>query len=376
MGLSLEEDYAYKRVQHAIAQQASSGSIKLLDPSAKRIPPIPEGIEHLSLQMMHITELPPLPESLEVLDLGHLDITTLPVLPASLKHLYLNGNWELTSLPDHFPPTLEVFYCAGSQKLASIPPVPASMTELTLEKSGITELPPLDTTELRKLDLTNSFRLQTLPPLPPTLGYLDISYTNISVLPPLPASLRILRANNAKLKSLPADLPNLELLWVEKNQLLSLPILPTSITSLHLENNPLPNEYRYWIEHEHNTEKLLKLCNEITRRSQLRQRGRNVAAFRQTLASNRGNLFLGPTAPSALRDLPKNISGTIGSFLSGETGNAKTQALKLRETQSRWPEGPGASRRGGTRKNRRASHKRKGYKARTRINKKRIRKQV
>ncbi len=92
------------------------------------------------------------------------------------------------------------------------------------------------------------------------------------------------------------------------------------------------------------------------KRQDARRKGRNLAAFRQTM----GNLRPAGNTVTLANPVPANIAAPIGpgniiaSGLTGLRGTQKQQALQLRELGTRHPGAPGAGRRRKARKTRRA----------------------
>ena len=98
------------------------------------------------------------------------------------------------------------------------------------------------------------------------------------------------------------------------------------------------------------------------KRQDARRKGRNLAAFRQTMGNLRpagntatpANWYAGPPNPvPAMIAAPIGPGNIIASGLTGLRGTQKQQALQLRELGTRIPGAPGAGRRRKARKTRR-----------------------
>ncbi|EBU5207487.1 E3 ubiquitin-protein ligase SspH2, partial [Salmonella enterica] len=181
-----------------------------------------------------LTSLPPLPSGLEVLTVEDNQLTSLPPLPAGLVVLTVSGN-QLTSLPP-LPAGLQTLSVAGNQ-LTSLPPLPAGLQMLLVARNQLTSLPPLPA-GLQMLSVAGN-QLTRLPPLPAGLRRLLVAGNQLTSLPPLPAGLQVLSVSDNQLTSLPLLPAGLELLTLERNpQLVRLPPLPEGLQTLSVDANP------------------------------------------------------------------------------------------------------------------------------------------
>ncbi|EED4766389.1 E3 ubiquitin--protein ligase, partial [Salmonella enterica subsp. enterica serovar Brandenburg] len=150
------------------------------------LPPLPAGLQTLSVPGNQLTSLPPLPSGLEVLTVSGNQLTSLPPLPAGLQMLSVAGN-QLTSLPT-LPAGLEVLTVSGNQ-LTSLPLLPAGLELLTLDRNP---------------------QLVRLPPLPEGLQTLSVDDNpQLTRLPALPSGLQRLFARNNQLTRLPESITGL-----------------------------------------------------------------------------------------------------------------------------------------------------------------------
>jgi len=86
------------------------------------------GLEFLDCSSQKLTSLPKLPAGLQHLNCSDNQLTSLPKLPDSLQLFYCNIN-KLTSLPE-LPDSLEVIRCMHNQ-LTSLPALPSALRELS-----------------------------------------------------------------------------------------------------------------------------------------------------------------------------------------------------------------------------------------------------
>ena len=119
----------------------------------------------VDLSHLGLTELPPLPEGLKHVTCLFNQLTSLPTLPSSLRSLYCGYN-RLTSLPSL--PSLEYLHCQHNQ-LKNLPVLPPSLLTLICYTNQLASLPELPPLEILRCG-TNPLR--TLPTLPSTLEVL------------------------------------------------------------------------------------------------------------------------------------------------------------------------------------------------------------
>ncbi|EEJ1482967.1 E3 ubiquitin--protein ligase [Salmonella enterica subsp. enterica serovar Sanjuan] len=167
----------------------------------------------------YLTSLPPLPAGLEVLTVEGNQLTSLPPLPAGLQMLSIAGN-QLTCLPP-LPAGLQMLLVAGNQ-LTSLPLLPAGLQVLSVSDNQLTSLPLLPA-GLELLSLDRNPQLLRLPPLPEGLQTLSVEANpQLTRLPALPSGLQRLYARNNQLTRLPESITG----------------LPSEAT-VNLEGNPL-----------------------------------------------------------------------------------------------------------------------------------------
>jgi uncharacterized repeat protein (TIGR01451 family) len=180
-----------------------------------------------------ITSLPPLPSSMTSLTLEYdLKLTGLPTLPSSLLSLNCSNN-RLVSLPA-LPASLRMLDCSFGS-LTSLPALPASLDTLMAFGNRLTALPPIPAM-LKGMDVSTN-KLHSLPALPASLSYLYCGTNSIYTLPSLPASLVTLNCWHDSLTSLPALPASLMSLDCQYNSLTSLPSLPASLKDLYCDQN-------------------------------------------------------------------------------------------------------------------------------------------
>ncbi|WP_080211341.1 NEL-type E3 ubiquitin ligase domain-containing protein [Salmonella enterica] len=154
----------------------------------------------------YLTSLPPLPSGLEVLTVEDNQLTSLPPLPSGLEVLTVSGN-QLTSLPP-LPAGLQRLLVAGNQ-LTSLPPLPAGLQMLSVSDNQLTSLPLLPA-GLELLTLDRNPQLARLPPLPEGLQTLSVDANpQLTRLPALPSGLQRLYARNNQLTRLPESITGL-----------------------------------------------------------------------------------------------------------------------------------------------------------------------
>ncbi|MES2588317.1 MAG: leucine-rich repeat domain-containing protein [Bacteroidota bacterium] len=132
------------------------------------------------------------------------NLTSLPPLPATLTELYCGSN-NFISLSD-LPSGLIELSCYDNQ-LTSLPSLPASLEVLNCAQNPLVSLPSV---------------------LPSTLSELSCQYTQLTTIPDLPQSLRILNCSHNQLSSLPF-LPNLTSLDCSYNQISCFPTFPETL---------------------------------------------------------------------------------------------------------------------------------------------------
>ncbi|ECW5259762.1 E3 ubiquitin--protein ligase, partial [Salmonella enterica subsp. enterica serovar Kentucky] len=133
-------------------------------------------------------------------------LTSLPPLPAGLQMLSVAGN-QLTSLPP-LPAGLQRLLVAGNQ-LTSLPPLPAGLQVLSVSNNQLTSLPLLPA-GLELLTVDRNPQLVRLPPLPEGLQTLSVDDNpQLTRLPALPSGIQLLFARNNQLTRLPESITGL-----------------------------------------------------------------------------------------------------------------------------------------------------------------------
>ncbi|KAJ4970425.1 hypothetical protein NE237_003524 [Protea cynaroides] len=183
-----------------------------------------------------------------------LDENKFGSLPSSFSRLHqlqilsLDDCARLQSLPD-LPSSLKIL-CAKGTSMESFPNLEdlPLLKKLELGNNNFCSVPSSISrlSHLRWLDLENCTRLQTLPELPSSLGYLLASgCSSLKELPNLGnlTSLSDLDLDHSNIYSLPASislLTQLETLSLANcTKLQALPELPSNLQSLYLEGSPL-----------------------------------------------------------------------------------------------------------------------------------------
>ena len=148
----------------------------------------------LSLFGKGLTKIPEnLPDSLKILYLGCNNIRDIENVPDSVEVLALNENRIENFQNSSFPPRLRMLHC-DSCELKCIDNLPDSITTLNitgnLELTEIKSLPK----NLKHFYCGANFLLTSLPPLPPSLRFLQLCDTPISSLENIlfPDSLKVL----------------------------------------------------------------------------------------------------------------------------------------------------------------------------------------
>ncbi|HNP53646.1 MAG TPA: T9SS type A sorting domain-containing protein [Ferruginibacter sp.] len=164
----------------------------------------------------------------------------------SLRYLNCSGN-ALAFLPP-LPQYLDTLICSyqfgltgiNGYDLGSLPTLPATLKYLDISRNGFVHLSGLNE-GLRWLNCSNSKAhmsggfdmptLQTIDSLPSTLVYLDCGQNMLVSLPPLPPGLQVLKAQNNKFSY------NLAPYNFNFPGIACLPILPQSLDSLWVGGN-------------------------------------------------------------------------------------------------------------------------------------------
>lgn len=104
------------------------------------LPPLPAGLEVLTVEGNQLTSLPPLPAGLQVLSVSDNQLTSLPLLPAGLELLSLDRNPQLVRLPP-LPEGLQTLSVEANPQLTRLPALPSGLQRLYARNNQLTRLP-------------------------------------------------------------------------------------------------------------------------------------------------------------------------------------------------------------------------------------------
>lgn len=205
------------------------------------LPTLPKNLTFLSCDTLGLKKLPKLPETLEHLYCAYNHITELPDLPQSLAFLSIYDN-PISEYPK-LPYSLEYYFCSYTN-ITCIDELPNSITELycsDIPNLTIKNLP----NKLKKLVCCDC-NLKDLPKLPDSLLELFCNNNNLKSLPDLPLKLRLLLCYGNKLTKLPIIHESLKNLNCANNNLRSMPhnidMFETHPYELNFRNNPIYDE--------------------------------------------------------------------------------------------------------------------------------------
>jgi Leucine-rich repeat (LRR) protein len=199
------------------------------------IPPLPEGIRHLSI-CEPIKNSVVFPKSLRQLDIMHLYMGKLPELPDGLRVLYISDIFEL----QYLPPSLHKL-CLCQPGIKSLPQLPKSLKHFQMDWSHIPRFSLSLPAHLRHLDVQYC-EISEIDYLPPSLIYFCCENNYIKELPDLPCTLRVLKCSRNQLKYIPELPPNIRVLECGYNQLTCLPELPKSLDKVAYFGNNFAEE--------------------------------------------------------------------------------------------------------------------------------------
>ena len=143
------------KVTRFSALPSSLQTLELIGTNVSRLPPLPSSLETLNLKSSRVRALPAtLPTNLQTLDLTSSDVTALPAtLPSSMKSLYLGGTY-ITTLPP-LPNGLQSLTL--NEAVTALPTtLPNSLQTLDLSYSQVTMLPTTLPNSLKYLSLRDS----------------------------------------------------------------------------------------------------------------------------------------------------------------------------------------------------------------------------
>jgi uncharacterized repeat protein (TIGR01451 family) len=213
--------------------------------SAHHLPPRLKTFICTSCMMSLLT----LPDSIEYVDVGYNNLTDLmnpkPKTLKVFKCAYNNIGYEIqvnnVPYPNILPDSLEVFDCSyNGLTNASMPIFPSTLKSLICSNNLLDSIPPLPS-KLNYLNISAN-KFVTLPNnLPDSLKTFYCSNNLITGgIAGLPDSLKTYDCSNNQITSITSVPPTLKVLGCSSNQLTSLPILPTSLVTLSYQNNLIP----------------------------------------------------------------------------------------------------------------------------------------
>ena len=118
----------------------------------------------------------------------------------------------LDSLPP-LPSSLKYLNCSGNS-LKKLPPLPSTLTYLDCSENSFLDTLPILPNSLTYLNCNSDTSLSGLPTLPPSLTYLDCSYDYMKCLPLLPVKLRTLILTGGRVFCIPNKPYGLEVIYL------------------------------------------------------------------------------------------------------------------------------------------------------------------
>ncbi len=177
-----------------------------------------------------LAALPTLPNSIEEINLqGSYQVASIANMPRNLKNFYISSQTLLTSLPADIQFTrLDSFHCPRSL-FTSLPPLPSTLQYLDVSNGKLTSLPRLDTLpRLIEINCANN-KLTTIPALrtdttPGIYQYYSLNFSG-NLLTSLPAFN----------STIGLDISN--------NKFTSWPVFPLNVDYLDCSSNPINVNY-------------------------------------------------------------------------------------------------------------------------------------
>lgn len=199
------------------------------------LPNLPASLTSLDIRQNNLTSLPALPPNLDLYYGGSNPNLPLPVFPTTITELDISDN-NLSSFPA-FWSGIENLSIGGNPN-ASIPVLPSTVLYLTINDQGLTQLPPLPA---GLIDLEAQFNdFTVLNNFPSSLELLRITNCpNLDSVYNLPASLTSLTIQQSGLTYLGNFPPGLTSAYLDYNNLTEIPTLPSGINTLTAEFNQL-----------------------------------------------------------------------------------------------------------------------------------------
>jgi hypothetical protein len=330
----------------------------------KVLPTKVEGIS--SLEQLQCAMQSPSWNDITTLKIKDVDLTTLegPVVFGSNVRVAELKNCTLTVSPI-FNEGLQEVRLDNNAGLTELSALPASLLKLYCRRTGLTHLPQLPeglvTLGISNCALQDTAARPAIPNFPASLIYIDIQHNQVSRLPAIPPALRTLQVSHNQIQFIPTLPDTLERFFCNDNQLQTFPTFPATVhlDPRYLGNNPLVPPYAAALAafqaelqavfaapfdggYFDRIDQARQAFRTTIQQLNARQRGRNVAAAKQTLPQ------AGIPSTGAMN--------VIASFLTGKPGSAKQQALQLQEEASRaaGAAGVGGGRRHTRRKGRKA----------------------
>ena len=157
----------------------------------------------------------------------------------------LYGSYNfLTTLP--ILPNSLIYIDISNNQITNLSALPNSLIYIDVSNNQITSLPALPNS-LQYFNSDFNYHLNSLPALPNTLQYLYCPYNSLTTLPVLPHQLQYLYCEYNLLTSLPVLPDSLLYLLCDSNRITCFPTFPKSLNIVSIQNNHftcLPNYIR------------------------------------------------------------------------------------------------------------------------------------
>lgn len=159
--------------------------------------PSPRKLKYLNVSNCSISRMPKLPDNLQVLNADNNTLRFISYLPDSLELLHCSNNIIIQL--DNIPPNLLRLDCSSNNLKSII--IPPKLQVLICDKNQITDLPPLGSSNLITMDISETL-IERIHSLPPRLRDFTSLETPIESLPALPITLKVFSIDDDELKSL------------------------------------------------------------------------------------------------------------------------------------------------------------------------------